>query len=167
MGASLRVVILTTLMLLAGSTAGVLLLLSDPCRRRLFAVLPTAWGRAWSESVKLYRRGQAPMAGCFCLSIASNVAGIGAFPVAAGLLGDNVPWTETFLAAPAIIIANCLPLTPGGLGVAEMVASHLFDGLGYASGAEMMLLVRVCILALASFGVIGLFLVGDSRRRDG
>jgi uncharacterized membrane protein YbhN (UPF0104 family) len=39
-------------------------------------------------------------------------------------------------------IANCLPISPGGIGVGEAVCDRLFSSLGSSGGAEVILLVR-------------------------
>ena len=161
----MQAIISGTLALFLVANLSVALLVVRPCQTRLLGILPSEWGNAWNESFELYRTNKLSMLACFCLSVMSNVFGIAAFAVAAGLLGEAVSWLEAFLAGPAIVIANCLPITPGGVGVAEAVSSELFHGFGCTSGAEMMVLVRVCIVALSLPGVVGILVAGDARDR--
>ena len=84
------------------------------------------------------------MFGCFGLSLLSSVMTITSLAVAGRLLGEMVAWDAAFLAGPLIVVANCLPITPSGIGLAEAASSELFAGLGASGGAEMMVLVRIC-----------------------
>lgn len=141
-----------TLVLLLGTTLSVGLLLFAPTRHLLLRALPDAWRVAWDESFELYNRAKAALLGCFGVSVASNAIAIACFAVAGGLLGGTVGLDATFLAGPLVILANCLPLSPGGIGVAETTSSGLFAGFGIPSGAEMMVLLRVCMAVIASPG---------------
>lgn len=55
---------------------------------------------------------------------------------------------------PLASLANALPLSPGGIGVGETAASLAFSQLGLPanSGAELMLVVRVALVAWAVLG---------------
>jgi uncharacterized membrane protein YbhN (UPF0104 family) len=79
---------------------------------------------------------------------------IGTFGIAARLLGERIPWDATFLAGPLIVLSNCLPLTPGGMGVAEAVSSGLFASVGTLCGAEMMIILRLCSTAVSLPGIV-------------
>src|SRR5262249_40079338 len=101
------------------------------------------WGQAWDESFEYYRQDKRGVLGCFALSVLTGALTFCAFEVAARLLGESVPLGDTFLVGPLILLANCLPLTPGGLGVAETASHGLYAALGTMAGGEMMALVRV------------------------
>jgi glycosyltransferase 2 family protein len=146
-----------TLSLLLGLTAGAALLAYRPTRALLLRILPRAWCTAWDDSLDLYVRNKPGLAGCFLLSIAGNAMVVASFAVAGSVLGRAVPLGGAFLAGPLVILANCLPLSPGGIGVAEAAADGLFAGLAVQGGAELMILVRVCLAGLALPGVFGLF----------
>jgi uncharacterized membrane protein YbhN (UPF0104 family) len=92
--------------------------------------------------------------GCFGLSLLSSLMTIASFAVAGGLLGQTVTWDAAFLAGPLVIVANCLPFTPGGIGLAETVSSELFAHLGSAYGAEIMVLTRICGALLSLPGIL-------------
>jgi glycosyltransferase 2 family protein len=139
---------------LLAMTAGLVALLSAPSRRLLFRILPASWRTAWDESFHLYRGAAAGLWGCFVISIVSSAMTVVSFAVASRLLGDIANWADAFLAGPLVVVANCLPLTPGGIGLAEAVSSQLFSGLGASQGAEVMILIRACGIALALPGII-------------
>ncbi len=85
--------------------------------------------------------------------------------VAGRLLGGMVTWDDAFLAGPLIVVANCLPITPGGIGLAEAASSELFAHLGSAGRAEMMVLTRICG-ALASLPGILPLLASTGCRQE-
>jgi uncharacterized membrane protein YbhN (UPF0104 family) len=142
--------------LLVGMTLGAGILCIRPCRNVLLRLLPSSWRVACRESFALYDSGRAGLLGCLILSVASNAMIVGSFAVAGNLLHRAVPVDVTFLVGPLIALVNCLPLTPGGIGVAETAADGLFAGFGLQGGAEIMLLVRVGLAGLALPGLLGM-----------
>ena len=66
-------------------------------------------------------------------------------------VGSN-PMVSTVLAVPLIVVANSLPISPGGLGVGEAVGSQLFAEFGLPNGALIVLIVR---LGVACFSIPG------------
>ena len=54
--------------------------------------------------------------------------------------------------APLVILANTLPFTPGGVGVAEGASAGLYAMVGVAGGANGMLLTRFFIVFHALVG---------------
>jgi uncharacterized membrane protein YbhN (UPF0104 family) len=90
------------------------------------------------------------------LSLIGHALLVTCFAVAGSLLGDTVSTGAAFLVGPAILLSNCLPITPGGIGLAEMVSHGLFGELGLGGGAEMMALIRVGGALLSLPGVFGM-----------
>lgn len=82
------------------------------------------------------------------ISIVATFFYILAFMMAGQALQTEVSWQAAFLTVPLITIANSLPIAPGGIGVAEAVASVLFAQLGVGAGASIMLLVRLWTMLL-------------------
>jgi uncharacterized membrane protein YbhN (UPF0104 family) len=119
---------------------------------------------AWDQSFLLYRNSIPALWGCFGISIVSSAMTVIAFTVAGRLLGDAAPWTDSFLAGPLVVVANCLPLTPGGIGLAETVSNQLFSGLGSSGGAELMIMIRACFFATALPGIIPIVALFHSSR---
>jgi uncharacterized protein (TIRG00374 family) len=60
------------------------------------------------------------------------------------------------------LLANALPITPGGLGVGEAAFQGLFGAVGFAGGATLILAWRVGMLPLCMLGCI-LYMVGDHK----
>jgi uncharacterized membrane protein YbhN (UPF0104 family) len=119
--------------------------------------------KAASESHQLYKQSKAVLAGCLLLSLISNLLMVASFAAADLVLGGAGCWADSLVVGPLVVLANCAPLTPGGLGVAEATASGLFDQFGSDHGAEMMLTVRLVTAALA---VPGLFVVLAPKHRS-
>lgn len=94
------------------------------------------------------------------LSVVSGIAATLAFVAASWLVGGD-DWRKVFVATPLITIANALPISPGGIGVGEAAASFLFTQLDVASGAAIMVLVRIWIVLVRLPG--GLFYVLHRR----
>lgn len=128
-----------------------------PPRRLLAAVLPPTWFEAWKESCSLYAQAKLALAGCLALSMASSVLTAVSFTAADRAMGGAIDWTSGLLVGPLIVLANCVPLTPGGIGIAEAAASELFSHVGSLQGAEAMLMVRLAIAAASLVGVGAIF----------
>ena len=96
------------------------------------------------------------------LSLVANTLFLLSYTMASRALQTNLSWQVIFLIVPLITIANSLPISPGGIGVAETVASVLFAQFGVPFGATVMLLMRLWIMLLRLPGA--LFFV--MRKRD-
>jgi uncharacterized membrane protein YbhN (UPF0104 family) len=158
-----RAMAAATLLPLAAMTLGLTALLWRRTRTVLFRVLPDSWRQAWDESCALYCAGLPQVFGCFGLSLLSSLMTIASFAVAGRLLGHPVTWDAAFLAGPLIVAANCLPITPGGIGLAETVSSELFTHLGSGYGAEMMVLTRICGALLSLPGLLPILMSAGPR----
>ena len=60
----------------------------------------------------------------------------------------------TCLVALLGMLANALPITPGGLGVGEAAFEGLFRGLGYGGGAYLILAWRIGMIPICILGAI-------------
>jgi uncharacterized membrane protein YbhN (UPF0104 family) len=67
---------------------------------------------------------------------------------------NNGPGLVTCLVALLGMLANALPLTPGGLGVGEAAFEGLFRGLGYEGGAHLILAWRIGMIPICIVGSI-------------
>jgi uncharacterized membrane protein YbhN (UPF0104 family) len=152
---------------LAAMTIALPALLWRPTRRSLFRILPAGWRDAWDESFVLYYAGLRQVLGCFGLSLLSNVMTVASLAVAGRLLGQMVTWDAAFLAGPLIVVANCVPITPGGIGLAEAASSELFAHLGLGGGAEIMILLRACGFLLSLPGIVAAWELMHSARMTG
>jgi len=75
----------------------------------------------------------------------------------------KINWHSLLLIVPLVIVANSLPIAPGGIGVAETTASLLFAQFGVEKGATVMLIVRIGILLLRLPG--GLIYILSAKTR--
>jgi len=150
--------------LLAGMTMGLIALLEKRSRSLLLWMMPIRWRSAWDESFVLYRAGMPQLLGCFGLSCISSTMTVASFSAAAILLGQDLTWQAAFAAGPLIVIANCLPFTPGGIGLAEAVSSELFAQLGSGAGAEIMALTRLCGVLLTVLTALPVVAIATSRQ---
>jgi uncharacterized protein (TIRG00374 family) len=146
----------TSIVLLLGMTVAGCLLLFRRSRALLLRVFRPSWGQALDRSFESYRQNTQGILGCFALSLLSSGVTFITFGIAAGLLGQPVSWEACFLAGPLVVLANCLPLTPGGIGVGETVSYSLYRMFGMTAGGEMAALVRVCGVLYSLPGAFGL-----------
>lgn len=149
-----RAMTLVTLALAVGITATLALLWHPASRRVILRHLPSGFGELASSILSDYLRRPGGLAACFAISLGSNILNVLAFIPAALALGERLPALSISLAGPLIILANSLPISPGGVGVAESTSHALLDGFGFAYGAEVMLLLRAVIVVSALPGAV-------------
>jgi uncharacterized membrane protein YbhN (UPF0104 family) len=80
---------------------------------------------------------------------------------ARAFMPDAPPLTVSLLALLGLL-ANALPITPGGLGVGEAAFEGLFRSVGYGGGARLILAWRVGMLTLCCLGC-ALYITGARR----
>ena len=134
-------------------TVSLIAFLCNPSRGILLRFLPASWRWAWDDSFAAYRAAIPELLGCYALSVVGSTMTVASFAVGGRLLGGATSWENSFLAGPLVVVANCLPITPGGVGLAEAVSSQLFSRLGSSAGAEIMVLLRACGLILTLPGI--------------
>jgi glycosyltransferase 2 family protein len=149
--------------LLVGSSLGLALVLLGPWRRMLARYVPLPWMAALRESYDLYRGSKRALAGCLAISLVSSTLTAASLAAADRVLGGDVSWSSSLLVGPLVVLANSVPITPGGIGVAETTASELFNQFGSANGAEMMLAIRLVMAAMSLPALLILF--GRQRNR--
>jgi len=159
-------IILANTVLLAGMTIALIALLEKRSRSLLLWMMPISLRSAWDESFALYRAGMPQLLGCFGLSCVSSTMTVASFSAAAMLLGQDLTWQAAFAAGPLIVIANCLPFTPGGIGLAEAVSSELIVDFGSDAGGEMMILVRIACVLITLPSIIALLVPNRSQAAD-
>jgi hypothetical protein len=119
---------------------------------------------AWHNALQLYR--QQP--GMVCLAYLCSVANVMFnillihFMMLAG--GANPGVFESLVVTPLVILANSLPITPGGLGIAEAASASLYNLVGQAGGANGMILARLIIIMFSLMG-LPFFLLNKSSSR--
>ena len=93
-----------------------------------------------------YRQSKATVIGCIGLSLVSHSLILLALAAAAGTLALAIPLTTVFQVGPLVLIANSLPITPGGAGVGEAASHTLFAALNFAGGGEAMVILRIAVI---------------------
>lgn len=141
-----------------------LVLWAQPSRNLIFRFLPDRFSITLDVIVKTYGTYRKDFFISFCISILANIILMGAFMFITQSIGSPVSWHQIFLVVPLIIIANTLPISPGGIGVAETTASVLFAEFGVETGAVIMLILRLWILILRLPG--GLVYVLATRNKS-
>jgi len=123
-------------------------------RKLVTVCLPTTWGGAIEISWLRYRQHIRVLMACLALSIFVQLVALSGLSLATGLISGDTSMIASLTAGPLVVLANCLPLTPGGAGVGEAVSEHFYGLLGNPSGAESMLLFRAVSLGCTiPFGV--------------
>lgn len=108
---------------------------------------------AWSEAMSLYRKFPGKFSLAYMLSIGSAVFNVLAIHFMMLSAGTNPTLIQSIIVGPIIIIANTLPVTPGGIGVAEGASSFLYSTMGILGGANGMASTRVFIVLYALIGL--------------
>src|SRR5215468_7615010 len=115
-----------------------------------------------ADALYVYRKNKAAVARAAALSVIGHLALLGLMSAAARVFMPNAPPLTVSLLALLGLLANALPITPGGLGVGEAAFEGLFRAVGYSGGARLILAWRVGMLALCCLGCA--FYVTGARR---
>ena len=150
----IRAMTVCTVILVGSMTAALVLLWLPRSRRWLLGLLPSRLRAELDAGLGDYCTQAASIAVCFAVSLAASLLNVLAFLPAARVLGEQLPALSIFLAGPLIILANSLPISPGGLGVAESASDALLHAFGFGHGAEVMLLLRGVIVVSALPGAV-------------
>ncbi len=86
------------------------------------------------------------------ISFAGHMGTAAMYIVLASVIMPAAPWRVVCLLSMTGLLANAIPLTPGGMGVGEAAFDRLFALLGYHGGAVLLVLWRVGMLPLATLG---------------
>jgi len=115
-----------------------------------------------ADALYVFRKNRAAIARAASLAVAGHLALLGVMCAAARAFMPNAqPLTVSMLALLGLL-ANSLPITPGGLGVGEAAFEGLFRTVGYGGGARLILAWRVGMLALCCLGC-ALYIAGARR----
>src|SRR5580704_4011758 len=109
--------------------------------------------RAWTQrlgSLQLPLRGWMMVA---TLAVVNWLADAAVLAVSIQATGATVPWHDLLLVYASGIAAQCLNITPGGLGVTEATLSAALVGTGLRAGPA---LAAVLLYRLASFWLVAL-----------
>jgi uncharacterized protein (TIRG00374 family) len=115
-----------------------------------------------ADALYVVRKNKAALARAAALSVIGHLVLLGVLSAAARVFMPNAQPLTISLLALLGLLANALPITPGGLGVGEAAFEGLFRSVGYDGGARLILAWRVGMLALCSVGC-ALYIVGSRR----
>src|SRR5262245_1065975 len=115
-----------------------------------------------ADALYVFRKNRSALARAAALSVVGHLALIGVMSAdARTFLANAEPLTISLLALLGLL-ANALPITPGGLGVGEAAFEGLFRSVGYDGGARLILAWRVGMLTLCCLGC-ALYISGARR----
>ncbi len=135
---------------------------ADSLRGRVLGFVPERFRAPLEAVLKAYRARGRTLLFCLALSLVVGVMSMGAYRIAGHAIGTPLGWKQVFMVCPLVFVATSLPVSPNGIGVGEAAASVLFAQFGVETGATIMLVVRLWILALRLPGA--LFYVLRGRR---
>jgi glycosyltransferase 2 family protein len=114
------------------------------------------------ETVRVYQRLPGTLVASVGVSLLAHTLAIVAMLVIASAINPlGFAWQMSLL-IPLGIVANAVPITPGGLGVGETAFNHLFEMVGLTGGAEVLLGWRALTIGT---GLLGLAFYLQGRRQ--
>ena len=141
-------------MLFVGTIAPLLLIWeqTNALMMRLFGRI-IGGADAWHEAMKLYREQPEMIYIAYFFSICSVIFNVFTIHLMMLAVGSTPTAIESLLLGPLVILANTLPFSPGGIGIAESASAGLYALVGQAGGANGMLLTRFFIVMFALLGL--------------
>ncbi len=124
------------------------------------APLHRFWARV-ADALYAYRHRRGAWMAAILWSLAGHLALLLMFLAVARTLLPAADGLEVALLCFIGMLANALPITPGGLGVGEVAFDQLFGLVGIAGGAQLVLAWRVAMVPL---GILGAFLYVQGRK---
>lgn len=115
-----------------------------------------------ADALYVFRKNRAALARAAALSAVGHLALLCLINAAARAFMPNAKPLTVSLLALLGLLANALPITPGGLGVGEAAFEGLFRSAGYGGGARLILAWRAGMLALCCLGC-ALYATGARR----
>lgn len=167
-------VLQTLLVLAAGSSAMIVLAVALAMSRRARAVSVVQWLlrtvplrgylALMLDTLQGFRTQLGTLALAVVLSLAAHTLGISVLVLFVGVMHPGGSLLAVPLLAALGMMANSIPITPGGLGVGEVAFESLFRLAGLDGGAEALLGWRIILLTLAPVG-LWFFLRGQAAAR--
>ncbi|MGH9938668.1 MAG: lysylphosphatidylglycerol synthase transmembrane domain-containing protein [Blastocatellia bacterium] len=115
-----------------------------------------------ADALYVFRKNKTALAKAAALSLVGHLALLGVLSAAARVFMPNAPALTVSLLALLGLLANALPITPGGMGVGEAAFEGLFRLVGHSGGAQLILSWRVGAIALCCVGC-ALYIAGARR----
>ncbi|MBM4019032.1 MAG: flippase-like domain-containing protein, partial [Planctomycetes bacterium] len=143
----------SVLLMTAVGTAGLFLMFWQPSAGVVLRLVPGRFRQAFSGSVGLYRLAWRRLVWIWLFSGLCTLAAIASYILVAAALGMTASVGQV-LVVPLVIVANSLPVSPGGLGVGETVGSQVYMEFGLTSGGVIVLLLRLGVVAFSVPGAV-------------
>ncbi len=118
--------------------------------------------RRAADAVQAYRRHTPALARAGALSLGGHVLTAAVFAVIGTVLLPGVPTLLVSTLALLALLANVLPLTPGGVGVGEAAAEALFRAAGIPGGGAVVAAWRGGTVAISALGAF--FYIRGAKR---
>jgi uncharacterized protein (TIRG00374 family) len=115
-----------------------------------------------ADALYVFRENKAALAKAAALSFIGHLALLGGLSAAGKVFMPDAPAGVVGMLALLGLLANTIPITPGGLGVGEAVFEGLFRLAGYSHGAQLILAWRAGMIALCGIGC-ALYIAGAHR----
>ena len=122
-----------------------------------------AYLRKVSDAMFAYRKHKMSLVIVLSTSVIGVVAMSGMFSVAGSVLFSESSVILVSFLSMLGMVANAIPITPGGIGIGEAAFDALFGLVGYGSAALLLLSWRVANVPIGIGG--GLLYVLGTRRR--
>ncbi len=153
------------LVLFAGISGFFLAFNFEPVREFSLKLVPRRFKQSFAAMFDAYLGRKKALFLCLALSFASQVFLFGIFILAGMHLNTPPGILAALVVVPLVFLANSLPISPGGIGIGEAVASILFMQFGLANGAGIMLIVRLWYMMFQlPGGIIFLLHVSASKK---
>jgi uncharacterized protein (TIRG00374 family) len=123
-------------------------------------------GRRAFSTIGAYRGAVKAIGFAFVLSLVIQALVVLVMLLLARATGASSPTWAMLLAIPFGMLANAIPVTPGGIGIGEAAFAALFAAAGATGGAEALLGWRVITTVIDLVGGV-LFVLGRTRIRMG
>jgi glycosyltransferase 2 family protein len=107
------------------------------------------------DAFHAFRHHGGALAGALVMTAAGHILLIWFFVVAARVVMAPVPPAGTIAWVGLLaLVANVLPVTPGGLGVGEAAFAAAFGLMGFQGGAQLLILMRLGVIPIAIIGAL-------------
>jgi len=136
---------------------------NSPFIAKIFAKLPLGdYGRRIFDVIHSFRTTPSALPTAIGLSLLTHCTTVGGLMLLARATEFGGSIWNIFVLAPLGLIANSLPVTPGGLGVGEAAFNRLFLIAGITGGADLLIGWRLLMIVL---GIAGLVFYLQGRKR--
>jgi hypothetical protein len=115
-----------------------------------------------ADALHAFRDRKAALVAAALISLCGHIGVAATYMVVASVILPAVAWPVVGFLSMLGMVANALPLTPGGLGVGEAAFEQLFGLAGATGGAALLVLWRMSMIPIATIGAT-LYMTGRIR----